>query len=128
MAREPVCPSTTGDADGARIIGFINRDGSVAPFATPIALTDAMRQSIDDKPEKVFRLAGPCLGAGCRQWSGTECRLIARMRAEIEPQLPAPALADRLPECGIRPGCVWWRQDGPAACRVCPHVIYNPSP
>ena len=128
MTREPVCPSTTGDAPDARIIGFINASGKVGTIAPPIALTDAMRASLGPQPERVFRLAGRCLSAGCNQWSGTECGLIGRMRADPGVRQAATDAASPLPQCGIRADCVWWRQDGPEACRVCLHVVYNPSP
>ncbi len=123
----PLCPSTTGDSQDARIIGFIGPDGVVAPITTPIALTDAMREAIGKRPESVFRLSGPCMASKCANWENQQCGLIARMRDEVDRRGVASAMEAKLPGCGIRPDCVWWRQSGPEACRVCPHVIYNPA-
>jgi hypothetical protein len=128
MAREPVCPSTTGEHPHAKIIGFINRSGEVAPISPPITLTDEMRRSIGPQPERVFRLAGACLGDRCVQWANNECSLIGRMRSDIGSRVALADTPGALPLCGIRPDCVWWRQDGVDACRVCPHVVFNPSP
>jgi hypothetical protein len=30
---------------------------------------------------------------------------------------------DGLPPCSIRPGCMWWRQEGKNACLRCPQVV-----
>jgi hypothetical protein len=128
MVHEPTCPSTTGDAPDARIIGFINPSGKVGTIAPPIALTDEMRASVGPQPERFFRLAGRCLGAGCTQWTGSACGLIGRMRQEIEGSPVATETSGPLPRCGIRADCVWWAQDGAQACRVCLYVAYNPSP
>ncbi len=117
-----ICPSSSGASADARIIGYINPSGRVAPMVPPIAFTDAMRHSVGPHPERAFRLAAPCLGEGCVQWAGAQCSLIGRLRSELGPR-PAAAL----PECGIRPACVWFRQDGADACGICPDVHYNPS-
>jgi hypothetical protein len=91
-------------------------------------LTDEMRHSIGSRPERVFRLAGPCSQAKCVNWENQACTLIGRMREEVDRREVATTPAGKLPRCAIRSACVWWRQTGPEACRVCPHVIYNPSP
>jgi hypothetical protein len=128
VARQPVCPSATGDANGARIIGFINPSGNVASIAPPIVLTSEMRRTIGERPERFFRLAAPCMAADCTHWSENNCTLIGRLRKEIGSQLSERDTPQSLPPCGIRHDCVWWRQDGPLACKICPRVIYNPSP
>jgi hypothetical protein len=99
----------------------------VANITTPIPLTDEMRGSIGPQPERIFRLAGPCIQSKCANWENQACALIDRMRQEVERQIAAEPVG-KLPRCAIRSTCVWWRQTGPEACRVCPHVIYNPSP
>jgi hypothetical protein len=110
------------------IIGFIGPDGVVANIPTAIPLTDEMRGSIGPQPERIFRLAGPCMESKCANWENQTCALIGRLRQEVDRRhLPAESVG-KLPRCAIRSACVWWRQTGPEACRVCPHVIYNPSP
>jgi hypothetical protein len=128
MTEQQICPSATGETPNARIIGFIGPNGVVANIPTPIPLTDGMRGSIGPKPERIFRLAGPCMESKCANWENQACSLIGRMRQEVDRRQLATEPVGRLPRCAIRSSCVWWRQTGPEACRVCPHVIYNPSP
>ena len=115
MTEQQICPSATGETQNSQIIGFIGADGVVANIPTQMPLTDEMRASIGPQPERIFRLAGPCIQSKCANWENQACALIGRMREEV-------------PRCAIRSACVWWRQTGPEACRICPHVIYNPSP
>ena len=123
-----LCPSSTGDTPNAQIIGFIGKDGIVGAISTPIALTDELRLSVGPQPERMFRIASPCTASECANWENQECGLIGRMRQEFERQRATPETAGPLPRCGIRGTCVWWRQIGPNACQVCPHVVYNPAP
>lgn len=127
MAEVSICPSATGESPDARIIGFVGADGAVGSIAPPIPLTDEMRDAIGPRPERKFRLAGQCVEARCANWQDQSCALIGRMRRQIDSLLPETAPADKLQRCAIRSGCVWWRQSGPQACRVCSFVIYNPS-
>jgi hypothetical protein len=128
MAEQPICPSATGDTPDAQIVGFIGKDGVVANIAPPIPLTKQIRDSIGPQPEGKFRLAGRCVESKCANWENQACALIGRMRQQVDRLQLAAEPADKLPRCAIRSACVWWRQSGPEACRVCPHVIYNPSP
>lgn len=104
------------------IVGFIGSDGRVAPIPTPIPLTRPMRDALGDRPERIFRLAAPCTGSACAQWNGTGCGLIGSLQASLAEQ-PASAVT----QCAIRPGCVWFRDAGLDACRICPSVTYNPA-
>jgi hypothetical protein len=127
MAERKMCPSTTGDARDAEIIGFIRADGVVASITTPIPLTDEMRDAIGSRPEKKFRLAGKCVESKCGNWQDQACALIGRLRQQLDPLRTEDRLSDKLQRCAIRSTCVWWAQSGPDACRICPFVIYNPS-
>jgi hypothetical protein len=128
MTEQPICPSAAGDSPEAQIIGFIGKDGVVAKIAPPIPLTAEVRESIGPQPERKFRLAGPCVQSGCANWQDESCALIGRMREQVARLQRATEPVGKLPPCAIRSACVWWRQTGPEACRVCPHVIYNPQP
>ena len=128
MTEQQICPSATGETPDAQIIGFIGADGVVANIPTAIPLTDEMRGSIGPQPERIFRLAGRCQESKCANWENQACALIGRMRQEVARRHPPTKPVGKLPRCAIRSACVWWRQTGPDACRVCPHVIYNPSP
>lgn len=123
QTRHGTCPSAPGDVAGSAIIGFIGRGGHVAPVPTPIPLTPAMRAAAGPQPERVFRLAAPCAADACAQWDGAGCGLIGALRASLANEPPGTVT-----HCGIRPGCVWFRDAGLEACRVCPSVTYNPSP
>ena len=128
MTEQQICPSTTGETQNSQIIGFIGADGVVANIPTQIPLTDEMRASIGPQPERIFRLAGPCIQSKCANWENQACALIGRMREEVDRRQVATEPVGKLPRCAIRSACVWWRQTGPEACHICPHVIYNPSP
>lgn len=128
MTEQQICPSATGENQNAQIIGFIGRNGVVANIPTAIPLTDEMRGSIGPQPERIFRLAAPCMESKCANWENRACGLIGRMRQQVDRRQLATKSVGKLPRCAIRSACVWWRQSGPEACRVCPHVIYNPSP
>ena len=127
-ASPALCPSVTGKARDAQVIGFVGADGMVASISTPIPLTDTMRETIGPQPERKFRLAGACSQGRCVNWRGQACGLIDRMRDQVGRQGGALAEGSALPSCGIRSACVWWRQAGIEACRVCSNVVYNPAP
>lgn len=127
MADHRICPSATGQSPDAQIIGFIGADGVVGSIAPPIPLTDEMRGALDARPERKFRLAGQCVESKCGNWENESCALIGRMRRQLDCHLPEAEATDKLQRCAIRSACVWWRQDGTQACRVCSFVIYNPS-
>jgi hypothetical protein len=124
---KPICPSATGDTPDAKIIGYIGTDGVVGSIAPPIPLTDEVRDAVGPRPERKFRLSGQCVESKCGNWQNQACALIDRMREQVDRLRPSLAEVDKLRPCAIRGACVWWRQTGPQACRVCPFVIYNPS-
>lgn len=69
-------------------------------------------------PTEVFRFSGPCAGNQCRHFDPetTKCRLASRTVRWV------PVVVDKLPQCSIRKDCVWWNQEGRAACMRCPQV------
>ena len=117
MTEQQICPSTTGETQNSQIIGFIGADGVVANIPTQIPLTDEMRASIGPQPERIFRLAGPCIQSKCANWENQACALIGRMREEVDRRQVATEPVGKLPRCAIRSACVWWRRPGrrPAA-------------
>lgn len=116
------CPSASGDTPDSVVIGFIGPAGRVAPIPTPIPFTPEMSDKVGGQPERVFRLAAPCIAGACAQWNGTHCGLIGAMRNALAQVPDSPPV-----RCGIRASCVWFRDDGLDACRVCPSITYNPS-
>lgn len=77
----------------------------------------AMTEPVD--PTEVFRFAGPCAGPDCRHFDRAtrRCTLVARA---VE-MLPVEVM--KAPPCAIRKDCVWWNQEGRAACVRCPQVV-----
>jgi hypothetical protein len=110
-----LCPSARC-REGALLIGVQGEErlGFVTP-PLPLDRDFIERATRDGRPEQRFRFAEPCLEKGCRQWTGSACGVIERIG-----QAEAPA---ELPECGIRPRCRWFAQQGPRACGVCPYVL-----
>ena len=116
------CPSAQPSADGVvigvvtgstekRRIGYLNQPQPVTEEILALA------GSAD--PGQVFRMASPCMGDGCKHFSGGDCSLVKRIVAGLDP------VVGGLPPCQIRPTCRWFRQEGRAACIRCPQVVTN---
>lgn len=108
-----LCPSAPCSR-GALLIGVVNSRESVVYLDPPVRMDDEARRLVGPRPEERFRFAAPCRMAGCDNWSDG-CRLAANAAA-------GGAAASTVPECGIRPQCRWFAQEGAAACHVCPLV------
>ena len=128
-APRPLCPSAQPEWTGSVAIGVVGGtvdEPYVTPLASPQPVTDELlRLAGPVEPAEVFRFAAPCLCKGCAHFQGERCRLVERVVGLL------PVVASDLPECGIRPDCRWWRQEGRAACLRCPQVVttnHNPSP
>jgi hypothetical protein len=57
------------------------------------------------------------VGGGCQHFDGGRCRLASRIVGGL------PEVVSGLPPCHLRPTCLWWRQEGAAACRRCPQIV-----
>jgi hypothetical protein len=101
----------------------IEADGTVG-YITPRLTIDeefVERARRGRAPERRFRFSGPCVEAGCRQWTGSRCGVIDRvLEAGVDDGAPERT---GLPHCAIRPSCRWFAQSGAEACGVCPLVI-----
>lgn len=119
------CPSSVG-VPGARLFGVVGDDGRVATVrSAPVIDAAFVEKARPHGPlERRFRFAGPCIQAGCRQWTGSGCGVIARVMAEIEagPEPEAP-----IRPCPIRPTCRWFHERGRAACGPCALVVTDPA-
>jgi hypothetical protein len=103
----------TGSAESPRI-GYLTE---AQPVTEPLlALAGQAR------PGQVFRVAAPCMGSGCKHFDGSECRLVQRITAFLDP------VVSGLPSCQIRPTCRWFRQEGREACIRCPQVVTEAHP
>jgi len=122
MSKEScTCPSSICTED-ALLFGIVGPDGRVGYVRPPMPVDVAFLGVVSatgGRPEQRFRFAGPCVEGRCAQWTDGRC-------GAIDLALSAGVVADdeaALPACGIRGSCRWFRQSGPAACRVCPLVI-----
>ncbi len=117
----PSCPSARPGMAGGVVFGVVG--GTVAEprvgyLATPLPATpEILALAGAAPPGEVFRIAAPCAGGACRHFDGARCRLAERIVALL------PVVDDRLPPCRLRSTCVWWKQEGAAACRRCPQIV-----
>lgn len=116
------CPSYAA-VPGALLLGRLGDDGTINLLRTPLPvdegfLTILREQNVD--VDAAYRFAGPCHQGRCTRWSDGQCQVARQVTDLIADNHPPPA---DLPECGIREGCRWFRQQGPIACTACALVI-----
>jgi hypothetical protein len=124
--REKVlCPSARLKP-GAVLLGVVQGDGTVAFLPSGFTVDEEFARIARQgrNPESRFRFADRCVESGCKQWKEDHCSIPEQVRARLE-TLPAGA---EVPDCAIRSECRWHRQDGPAACTLCPLVITDIYP
>jgi hypothetical protein len=93
--------------------------------AEPADAAELQRLAAPAHVREVFRVAGVCIREECRHWRAAadgregegKCSLVERVVAANQP------LIDNLQKCDIRSVCRWWKQEGPAACKVCPGIV-----
>jgi hypothetical protein len=117
-AERQMCPSAQPTSVGARVFGV---QTGTAPDTRVGYLTET--HPISEKilalagsalPTEVLRVAAPCVK--CSHHDGTGCRLAHRVATMLDP------VVSSLPRCAIRPSCLWFHQEGKAACLRCPQV------
>jgi hypothetical protein len=106
---EGVVFGVVGGTAGAPRVGYLTELLPVVPSVLALAGPAA--------PGEVFRIGAPCATSGCLHFDGGRCRLAARIVEGL------PEVVSGLPPCRLRPTCLWWRQEGPAACHRCPQVV-----
>ena len=118
-----LCPSYVAKP-GALLYGVVNAQGQTEYLEESIRVdqTFVTEAAKGRAPEERFRFAGACISKGCRQWdtASAGCGLVGK----IVENMNRKAEAD-LPECGIRPTCRWFAQQGSVACASCPEMIRN---
>jgi hypothetical protein len=116
-----LCPSAPPDWREAKLIGVVGgsaKEPRIRPLAEPLALTpDILALSDPVTPTEVFRFAAPCASERCRHYQRGACGLAQKVVQLL------PAIVDELPFCRIRADCLWFRQEGRAACVRCPQVV-----
>jgi hypothetical protein len=116
-----LCPSTDAAAPGAVVLGVIlgtAEEPRLHPLERPVPVDDTILASTAPlPPTQVLRLAAVCGQDACRHFGGGGCSLAAKVVRML------PEVADALPYCRIRNRCVWFAQEGAAACVRCPQVV-----
>jgi hypothetical protein len=117
----PLCPSAHTSAPGARLFGVQVRtdrgDRQIAYLTETQPITDQVISLAGSAaPHEVLRVAAHCIEGLCPHWNGHGCRLATRVATMLPPAVSA------MPRCAIRPICLWFKQEGAAACLRCPQV------
>jgi hypothetical protein len=122
----PLCPSAQPTTSNGVVFGVVlgsSGERRVGYLAEPrVANAEVLALASPARPTEVFRIAAPCAGGqGCMHFDGGNCRLAQRIVERL------PDVVSGLPPCRIRPDCMWWRQEGKAACLRCPQVVTEVS-
>ncbi|MBK7359176.1 MAG: hypothetical protein IPI45_06280 [Saprospiraceae bacterium] len=115
-----LCPSSRAQT-GARLLGIRQEDGSMAILPEPLKIDNSFIDISHQlaPAEQQFRFTNKCVESGCKQWTGARCGVADKLIQACS----SIQLANTLPECGIRPQCRWYKQNGDEACKICPLVI-----
>ncbi len=113
-----LCPSSRCE-EGARLLGIVQQDGTVAFTPDDIRVDTAFVQIARKgrKPEARFRFSSTCREKGCVQWTGERCSVVDLVLCEIA--VAEIAMPTKVPNCSIRSNCRWFDQAGFTACRAC---------
>jgi hypothetical protein len=131
MSSDPhplLCPSARSGDDDAVVFGVAEGTATapmVAYLRHPLPLVEVRHLAGDLEPQEVFRTAAPCAMSACVHFTGSNCSLVTRLVARVEPVVEKP------PPCSIRSRCRWWAEQGVAACRRCPQLVtidFAPTP
>jgi len=117
-----LCPSSQPDHPDAVVFGVqvVREDGQQqVGYLTQLqpASPEILALSGPAKPTEVLRIAAPCAKHSCQHFDGGGCKLAARVAGLLNP------VVSGLPRCLIRPSCLWFRQEGKAACLRCSQVV-----
>lgn len=117
----PRCPSSQPEVEGAAVFAIIE-GSSAEPRAAYldrlVPLTpEIVAGTASIHPAEVFRLSAPCAAQACRHFDNERCGLVNRLVQLV------PSVVSSPPACVLRPSCLWWLQEGIAACLRCPQVV-----
>jgi hypothetical protein len=117
----PLCPSAHTSAPGARLFGVQVRNDRGERQLAYLTETQPITEQVmalagSAAPHEVLRVAAHCIEGLCPHWNGQGCRLATRVATMLPPAVSA------MPRCAIRPTCLWFKQEGPAACLRCPQL------
>ncbi len=122
------CPSSRPEVDDSVIFGLVDwSEGKpqVGYLEKPLPTEkEYLDLSGEIAPTEIFRIASPCQQHQCQHFKDHKCALATRVTEQLD------AVVDKLPKCRIRSTCLWWRQEGKAACLRCPQIytdVYGPT-
>lgn len=123
---QTTCPSVQADLPGAEVFAVVGgsaREPEVSYLDQTVPVdADVYALAAPLDPAEVFRISGPCaMSTACAHFddSRSKCRLAIRTVRM------APVVVHKPPRCAIRGSCMWWHQEGVAACLRCPQVVTN---
>ena len=126
---EAYCPSaqpTMPDSVVLGVVGGSAEDPRVSYLDDPVPTSKTLLRLAEPvEPTEVFRFAAPCAQRACMHFDGVKCKLVSRVHELL------PPVTDELPPCHLRPRCVWFKQEGRAACLRCPQIVtqvHQPDP
>lgn len=116
-----LCPSAPPSWPDAHVFGVVGgsvNDPRVAYLDRPVAASDAVvAKTSPAEPGEVLRIAAPCATSSCVHFGDGLCGLVSNVVELL------PTVTTRLPKCSIRSNCLWFKQEGRAACQRCPQVV-----
>jgi hypothetical protein len=120
-----LCPSAQPEMEDPRLIGVSlaakGQPARVAYLEAPLPFHEVPLDALHGAPAgSVLRIAARCEVSRCAHFNGRHCELVRRVVDRME------AVVDVLPDCGIRPECRWFAEEGRAACLRCPQVVTAP--
>ena len=117
----PACPSAQPEMKGAVVFAIIQgttQEPRAAYLDRMVPLTPEVGVLASPLNEaEVFRMSAPCAANGCCHFGEGRCSLAGRLVQLVSPVVTAA------PPCMLRPNCMWWLQEGVAACLRCPQVV-----
>jgi hypothetical protein len=118
---QPHCPSARPEMAGGKVFGIVggtHKEPRVGYLTEPLPATrEILALAEPARTGEVFRIAAPCAGHGCQHFDGSRCRLVQRIVQGL------PVVVEELPPCALRPSCLWFHQEGKAACLRCPQIV-----
>lgn len=119
--QERMCPSAQPGMERASAFAVIGGSASEprAEYVDRLVpLTpEVLALSAPVEPTEVFRIGAVCAGGSCQHFDGKKCQLAVRLVQIL------PAVVTAPPACSLRSTCMWWHQEGTAACLRCPQVV-----
>jgi len=119
-----LCPSSTCKP-GAILLGIVLPNGKVAVSSTEYIIEkDFVEKAKAGRlPEDRFRFSSPCISSKCGNWENSKCRLIGKLKEEVDESVGKKPQDYDFPDCAIQKQCRWFLQNGKDACYYCEFLV-----